>query len=104
VTSHDDLEVEESVSALRLQKVRVSKSVGGSGGGSTIVKADFNKDELFFHRQQQQQQQHQQQQGVGSHGNHLSAVVGTDSSPSENVAITLTKVKLIAGPTYYTPS
>ena len=96
-TSHDDLEVEDT--AQRLLKARgVScKSVGGSGG-STIVKADFNKDELFFHGQQLQQQ------GAYSDPNnhHLSTrTTGTAAAAAgvgsdENAAITLSKVNKLS--------
>lgn len=81
-TSRDDLEVDET--AQLLLKARLGKSVGGSSG-STIVKADFNKDELFFHGQQ----------GAGSDSsNHLSTLLVTAAGvgSDENVAITLSKV------------
>ena len=81
-TSRDDLEVDET--AQLLLKARLGKSVGGSSG-STIVKADFNKDELFFHGQQ----------GAGSDSsNNLSTLLVTAAGVGndENVAITLSKV------------
>ena len=99
-TSRDDLEVDET--AQLLLKARLGKSVGGSSG-STIVKADFNKDELFFHGQQ----------GAGSDSsNNLSTLLVTAAGVGndENVAITLSKVinqsihcrAILASLAYYT--